>query len=90
MSVGNNVNSPIRTSAIGLLQHLQLKTTRIQTEQQRPTDCNVITPVLPTMRVDHYEKDGGSKHVSGAQNSEILMAVRNESYYIQSPVHAMH
>jgi hypothetical protein len=23
-SVGNNVNSPIRTSAIGLLQHLQL------------------------------------------------------------------
>jgi hypothetical protein len=24
VSVGNNVNSPIRTSAIGLLQHLQL------------------------------------------------------------------
>jgi hypothetical protein len=24
VNVGNNVNSPIRTSAIGLLQHLQL------------------------------------------------------------------
>jgi hypothetical protein len=24
LTVGNNVNSPIRTSAIGLLQHLQL------------------------------------------------------------------
>jgi hypothetical protein len=24
VSVGNNMNSPIRTSAIGLLQHLQL------------------------------------------------------------------